>query len=553
MKHIKLSMRTTPLLISFLWIMVLAGYVAIRTGAGEESHTASEESNVVMEMAAPAGVFAVTEGKIDAEQQVLGRNGVNPGRVLHQPGTDRSLAVAPDSTGDISQRGESSEPIVTGQPRGYQTTPQELAAVQQKADQGIEPYQSAVANVLDQAKRKWDYGMDAFETCKGADNPAWLDEEKGIARLYARALAYHLTGDSQYAQEVQEILQRIMTEVKQFDLKKQQCRLNLGWSTPELVAAADLLEEYWADHTCTGPTSTLYKQTTIGTGSCKALFQNWLIKNAYYVVSYTAEDAQSNWGAAGTNATAHVADYLADRPEVLIVHRRPKLQDSEAFDEITLTPAAAYAWANQMMLDRMNGYRVDLHSSNSCDYLQGKQQSSNWAPAKSQITENGIIPEDARREEYCNVPKYNGEYQNYPQVHLGNNIQQCELMLRRGDSACYDNVDQSDLPNYTFTGTDGKQKTTHLHPGRGSIERAIKAIIVDAKTQWKHDSALEMAYRYYYNHHTLPGFEQWFAELDQPGGCDQDVCFGTLTHGFAPGETPAPPPTSPALPPVDAE
>lgn len=435
--------------------------------------------------------------------------------------------------------------IVTtaGKSRGYLTTPDELAVIQEKARRGLEPYAGAVAQVLDWAERAWDYKLKAQETCKDADKPAWLDEQEGVGRLYARALAYHLTGDERYAQEVKTILQTIMTEVKQIDLEEQQCRLNFGWGTPELVAAADLIEEYWYQQECTGPTQPLYADTTIATGNCKARFQNWLIKNPYYVVSLAAEEAQSNWGAAATNTLAYVADYLADRPGPILVHRLPQPDKPKAYQEITLTAGQAFARATQLMFDRMNGYGVERHSSNACDYLTGEQQNAQWPPVKSQISEKGIIPEDARREEQCNIPHYNGEYQNYPQIHLGNNIQQCELLWRRGDRRCYDNVDNSDLPNYTFLASDGTEKSTHLYPGRGSIERAIKAIIVDANTEWRHDPALEVAYRYYFNHHTLLGFDAWYAQLDRPDGCDQDICFGTLTHGFAADEIPTQPPT----------
>ena len=125
----------------------------------------------------------------------------------------------------------------------------------------------------------------------------------------------------------------------------------------------------------------------------------------------------------------------------------------------------------------MNGYGIEYGSSNSCDLLRGKQQRRDLEPVKSQITEKGIIPEDARREEYCNIPQYDGTYQNYPQLHLGHNIQQCELMLRRGDSSCFDNVDTTDIPEYTFTGPDGEHRTTHLYPGRGSISGPIKPLL----------------------------------------------------------------------------
>lgn len=435
-------------------------------------------------------------------------------------------------------------PLPPTGPRGYLTTPQELAAIREKAARGIEPYRSAMAEVLEWANSEWDYALDAHENCSGSDDPKWLDNEEGGATLYAKALAYHLTGESRYAAEVKTILEQIMTRVETISVEEQQCRLNFGWGTPELVAAADLIDSYWSNLTCTGPTSTRYGITAMGSGKCKFLFQNWLAKNPYYVVSYSAESSGNNWGAAATNAIAYIADYLWDRPSLRLIHR--SITADGDVKEITLTPAQAYARANRLALDRMNGYRVSYGGS-SCDRMNGPQQSSRWAPVKSQITENGIIPEDARRDEYCNIPRYNGSYQNYPQIHLGNNIQQCELMWRRGDSSCYDNVDMSDLPEYTFTGPDGETKKTHLKPGRGSIERAINAIIVDSGTPWEHDSALRVAYRYYYHHHRLGGIEQWAGQLDRVKGCSQDICFGTLTHGFAPGEEPGPPPVTAAI------
>jgi hypothetical protein len=432
-----------------------------------------------------------------------------------------------------------------GESRGYMTTPQELTVVAQKAGQGVEPYKSAVEDVLAWADKKWDYKLDTNENCPSANRPAWNDNGGGTPRLYAKALAYHLTGEERYAEEVKNILERIMTEVQTITTETQRCRLVFGWGTPEIVSSADLIEDYWWQQTCTGPTSTQYADTEIGSGNCKMLFQNWLVKNPYYVVSYSAESSKSNWGAAATNTIAFIADYLWDREDIILVHRNPP-QVNEGKD-LLLTPSEAYQHANKLALDRMNGYGVEYGSNSSCDLLSGNQQDHQWAPIKSQITEMGIIPEDARRLEHCNIPSYNGEYQNYPQIHLGNNIQQCELMLRRGDSSCYDNVDNSDIPDYSFIGPDGNPKTTHLYPGRGSVERAISAIIVDSNTEWRHDSALEVAFRYYFDHHTLPGFEQWAEQLNgRPHNCSQDICFGTLTHGFSiEAETPSPPPTVP--------
>jgi len=429
--------------------------------------------------------------------------------------------------------------------RGYLTTPAELQRIKAKADRGLEPYRSAVADVMAWASKDWNYTLDANTRCKDRDanNPAWADNDGGIPILYAKALSYHLTSNSQYAEQVKDILQKIMTEVKTISIDDQQCRINFSWSTPEMVASADLIEDSWDSATCTGPLETIYTDTTIGSGNCKILFQNWLVKNPYYVVSYSMQDARSNWGASATTTAAYIADYLWDRPEVKLIYRNPPQIDNG--EDIALSPLASYVHANKIAISGMNGYEVEYGSNSSCDLLDGPQQGGGTVPIKSQITENGIITEDARREEYCNISRYNGEYENYPQLHISDTVQQCELMLRRGDRSCYDNVDNTDIPNYTFVDPNGVTRTTHLYPGRGSIERAIKAIIVDSKTEWKHVSALEVAYHYYYNHHRLPGFEEWFKYLDgqRPGGCSQDICFGTLTHGFAIGEQPTLPPT----------
>lgn len=430
----------------------------------------------------------------------------------------------------------------TGVSRGYQTTPQELRVIAAKASQGIQPYKNAVEQVLAYAAEDWNFDLDPIEICRDSDDPAWIDDRGGIEPLYAKALAYHLTSDESYAAEVKSILSRIMMEVQVITLDHTQCQLNFSWGTPELVASADLIEEYWYDDTCTGPMSTVYGNPRVGSGNCKELFQNWLAKNPYYIVSYAAEGSKSNWGAAATNTLAYIADYLLDRSDITLVHRYPPELNSGIEDR--LTPLEAYHHANDLALNRMNGYGVELMSSRSCDYLDGPQQSDDWEPVKSQLNENGIVTEDARREEYCNIPAYNGEYQNYPQIHLNNNIQQCELMLRRGDSSCFDNVNNTDVPEFNFRGPDGKMRTTHLYPGRGSIERAINAIIVDSGTEWRHDDALEVAYRYYLNNHRLGQVGQWYAQLGRRSGCSQGLCFGTLTHGFAEGETPELPPVS---------
>lgn len=428
--------------------------------------------------------------------------------------------------------------------RGYLTTPEELSIIKLKAAQGIEPYRGGVAEVLSWASQSWNFALNGVASCSGSHDPLWNDCGGGTPILYAKALAYHLTGDAKYAQEVKNILERIMSEVKRISINELQCQLNFAWGTPELVASADLIEGYWKDQTCIGPTSTVYGHDATGSGNCKARFQNWLVKNPYYVVSEaTTRMLGNNWGAAATNAAMYIADYMWDRPTAQLVHRNP-VQVNGGNDYV-FTPGQAYAFLKNLTIQRMNMQGVTW-TRRSCDNLAGPNQSPKWPPVKSGITENGIVSEDAQRKEHCNIPRYDGMYENYPQLHLGNLIQQCELMLRRGDHSCYDNVEMTDIPSYSFVGPDGETRITHLYPGRGSLERAIDAIIVDAQTEWRRPGALRVAYRYYFNNRRLPGtvLGKWASNLGGGAGrCLQDICFGTLTHGFAFGENPALPPS----------
>jgi len=120
------------------------------------------------------------------------------------------------------------------------------------------------------------------------------------------------------------------------------------------------------------------------------------------------------------------------------------------------------------------------------------------------------------------------------------------MLWRRGDPSIFDNLDMTELPDFRYRDPKGNSRSTHLYPGRGSIEKAINAII-NAGTPWKHDGGLEVAYRYYYDHKRQPDTDlgKWLQEIDRPTGVNQEICFSTLTHGLAANEPPAAPPTVP--------
>ncbi len=70
--------------------------------------------------------------------------------------------------------------------------------------------------------------------------------------------------------EVALILELAMTNIMEIS-EEQQCRLNFAWGIPEVIASADLIEDYWSDLTCVGPTSTQRDDMSLTIGSCKVL------------------------------------------------------------------------------------------------------------------------------------------------------------------------------------------------------------------------------------------------------------------------------------------
>jgi hypothetical protein len=424
--------------------------------------------------------------------------------------------------------------------RGYLTTPQELSTIKSKADQNIEPYKSAVSQILTWADKTWDYQLDPYPVCTGADDPLWVDNGGGAPIVYSKALVYHLTNDENYAAQVKDILESVMTNVLSISTSTRQCELNFAWGIQEYVFAGDLIEDYWSTLICEGPVSFVYGDNQMCTGNCKTLWQNWLVKNPYYIVSRHGPGSINNWSTAGAVTCMGIADYCHDRSDILLEHRNYSWSNNGL--SWYFTPAEAYSHMKQYALDSMNGYTEHYGSNRSCDYFENDQ----CAPGpmvKGQITENGIVPLDARRAECCNIIKYNGTYQNYPQINLANLAGFAEILWRRGDASIYDNIDNTDIPDYSWKDPDGHTHTTHLYPGRGSLERGVNAII-NAGTEWRKDAGLEVLYRYYSQYSKLAetNLSTWFSEIGRPVKASQDLCFTTLTHGFAPGETPADPP-----------
>lgn len=406
--------------------------------------------------------------------------------------------------------------------RGYLTTPQELMQIRIKAGKGIEPYKSAVGQVLRDADRPWPWPALSGEiTCPSADEPAYIKE--GSRLIYAKALAYQLTGQARYAQEVQTRIAALLG-IGSFgppgntQKPDRECQLILSWSIPGFIRAADLLEsdrEWQAS-------------------GIKPRFQTWLAEVVYPTISFSAEVAVSNWGAAATNASAYIADYLWDRPELRLVSYN-RLDAGEP--TTARSPAEAFEHANHLALDRVNGSRAEGRggSSSSCDF----------DPAtKSMIRPDGGIPDELRRGSTgCAGTRIleNDHSNMYSQTHLQNLIAQAELLLRRGDRRLYDNLAQAPAA-FTYIDGHGAAHTVTLPAKRGSLHQAILFILTAPSFQTPRalKTAAEVAYRYYRD----PAMKAAIA-ASRPNSGERAMAYETLTHGFAEGENPGPPPTVP--------
>lgn len=375
--------------------------------------------------------------------------------------------------------------------RGYMTSPGELAVIKEKAEQGLEPYRSAVRAMLTyEANLAWTYGtISGEQACQETLEPAYIG--RGSPVVYAKALAYHLTGDEPYAATVRELILDLIDTTGYGDEFSggNQCILNLSWYIPGWIWAADLIEDYpgW-------------------TSADKLAFQRWLIEEVYLKTSWASDARDNNWGAAASYTSVAISDYVHDSGLQLV-------------DWLgrTWSPAESYAHHNAQQFSRINGTASQMDSR--CP--------------ESGIRPHGGLPDELRRGSSGCTAQWivaNDASWTYTQVYLQGLVAHAELLYRRGDSSLYTNI-QPD--------------------GSGSILRAINFVIDNPinpgkSTYFRHNHmpVLELAYRFYRT-------EAMCAQLHctDPArrfigtASGQLLHYGTITHGFHPDENPGPPPT----------
>lgn len=387
-------------------------------------------------------------------------------------------------------------PTTSGSSRGYLTTPPELAAIKSKADQGQQPYAAAVTSLLGDAgsPSTWSFGV--VDACN-------RDQMEGAAALvYAKALAFRLTGDAAYATSARSKILELSASSSTFGGSTYSggngCILTLGRHIPGYVMAADLLEGWsgWS-------------------AADKVAFQKWLANGVYQKIDWASDNSATNWGSVGSAATQIVADYFAGS-SVALVDKNGK----------TFTAAAAYADARQRGLDRSTGNPYMYNSVCAAPDDRGPG-----------IRAHGGIPTELGRDSAsCNgtyLPSCSDSSWSYMIAYLSGAVLQAEVLLRRGDRSMFDNVTAD---------------------GRGSLLRAIRFVIANPSNPgggcaWLNSrkSILEIAYRYYGDADIGDelGIETPYRHVASDGNSAYPH-FGTLTHGFAASEARTAPPVTAA-------
>lgn len=375
-----------------------------------------------------------------------------------------------------------------GGPRGYMTTPDELMEVARKAASSKEPYRSAVNGLMEYVSYAdyWPYGsISGKQNCKEPLEPAFIGE--GAPLVFAKALAYHITGNTDYAESVKMLLLDL-TDTNGFGGEKysggNQCILNLSWYIPNWIIAADLIEDYsnW-------------------TKTDKAMFQTWLAQEVYKKTAWSSRERRNNWGSAGSAASGMIADYVWDSSLLLE----------------GASPHAAYLEHKENQLDRLN---TQKEFDSPC---------SKWG-----IQPDGAIPDELKRgSSGCNakwIKKDDGSY-TYTMTFLQGAVMHAEFLLRRGDSSLYDNMAEdgsgSILRAIHFV-IDNQADSGKSHDWRSSAK-----------------PTLEVTFRYYRDRATARQLGFGTADRYIGGKSNPMLHFGTITHGFSPDENPGLPPTVP--------
>lgn len=469
----------------FFSLFLFVGVQALLPGWAQDSHRVASEFRLDHRSKSVVEIFSGKHNKNKNKE---------PKRKGSESG-DRTLKTTP--TGERRSR-------------GYVTTPQELAEIARNAQSGRQPYSDAVLSIRNYANTGsaavrpsgttpdfWPFGsISGDQHCAKPQDPAFLGD--GAPLVEAKAIVYHLTGDSRYADDVRKHILELSSTTGYNDDQysgANKCILNLSWFVPSWIIAADLLDGYagW---------SAADKQT----------FQSWLADVAYRKTDWASDVKVNNWGAAGSAASGMIADYL-DGAGIPLRDREGK----------TISAKDAYEKAKRRQIDRMNGN--SYMNTTGCPNNRGQG-----------IRPDGGIPWELVRGSTGCDGRWLVEADHswtYMITSITAIVQHAELLWRRGDDSIYENINKD---------------------GSGSLIKAIHFVIHNPNNpskslDWKkhHEQALEFMHRYL----SAKGKpDPFIAEQLRIGANDRalstvegrELYFGTLLQAFDPGSRPSPPP-----------
>lgn len=369
--------------------------------------------------------------------------------------------------------------------RGYFTSIDEVQSAKLKYQSGDSGMQAKVAELLTFAGEPgfWTYGnisgqitAPASGTCSSpqdSSGPSFLKYNEGARLVYAKVLAYYMTGNQLYAQVARDkIIELTGTSYFGGEIYSgaNQCILELSFSVPLWIQSADLLAG-----------------TGVWSLSDKNQFQDWLISQVYHKVAWASRYRANNWGSFGSNAAVMLADYVSDR-DVTLNEIKPLAK--------TLTPVMAYQEHVIQAKNRMTGV------------FKGDSSCPTWG-----IQSHGGIPDELRRGAAgCSADSLQTVDNSlvYQSTHTDSLIIMADFLWHRGDTSLYTLISDS---------------------GMGSIKKAIHFIINNPNNastinwEWYRRGHLYVANRFYHD-----AYIRNVANSADPDAYGTFLAFAQITH-----------------------
>lgn len=395
-------------------------------------------------------------------------------------------------------------------PAGVLVSVEELLDIQYKSARGQEPHATNVAEFikfvdsLNEASKGWpELSGEVVVRSPSASDPIQLSADGGRL-VYGLAIAWHLTGNEEYAWRAREMILDLTDTYGYRDYFAREFRfgaqgiLNLARGGTPYIYAADLLQGWhgW-------------------TKDDKLAYQEWLRDVKYMKVAWASRYTKNNWGVAGSFSSAMIAWYLRDRPDWLLEEVSPYMRPQSEVSDFTNPPDR-----NRLSLDPENILRLtprEAFESHNAYQLGRMQTTREWRMDGAShiwgIQKNGAIPDEIRRGpdpvDGDHLPS-EGPGTNYTMTHIEHLTAHAEFLRRRGDHSIFDHV---------------------AADGSGSLLQAYRFVIDNPLGShcFTNDrrNALYMAYNYYRHPALLRSMEEC-GESTIEG--QRLALYGRLTH-----------------------